>query len=125
MKNFTEIEERTNAKPLTYFLVFRDFESARLIFPTFYKSLDELIDDRFKTEFFPVAFTEEMERLEIYKVPENLNFTLYDYVDLKLKEKPDSILSRFELKYVEELKDNKEFDKSWMLDEDFNKKWKN
>lgn len=123
MSNYRD--NRLKAKLLTYFLIFRDSKSARIIFPTFYKSLDELIDDRFKTEFFPVAFTEEMERLEIYKVPENLNFTLYDYVDLKLKEKPDSILSRFELKYVEELKDNKEFDKSWMLDEDFNKKWKN
>lgn len=122
MSNYRD--NRLKAKLLTYFLVFRDFESARVIFPTFYESLDELIDDRFKTEFFPVAFIEEMERLEIYKIPKNLNFTLYDYVDLKNKRELNFILSKIELKYVEELKDNKEFDKSWMLDEEFNRKWK-
>lgn len=122
MKSYEK--ERLNAEPITYFLVFNDSESARVIFPTFCKSLDSLIEDRFKSDLFPVAFAPEMERLEIYEVPKNLNFTLYNYVDLKLREKPDSILSGFILKYVEELTDNKEFDKSWMMDYDFQKKWK-
>lgn len=120
---------KTNAKPLTYFLIFRDSESARVIFPTFYESLDELIENRFKTHLFPVAFVQEMERLEIYKVPKGSNFTLYDYVDLKLRKKSrekffESILSKFELKYVEDLINNKDFDKSWMSDWDYQQKWK-
>ena len=122
MKNYEE--KRLNAEPITYFLVFNDSESVRVVFPTFYKSLDTLIEDRFKSDLFPIAFVQEMERLDIYEVPKSLNFTLYDYVDLKLKKKSDSILSRFTLKYTEELIDNKEFDKSWMIDYDFQKRWK-
>lgn len=122
MKNYEE--ERLNAEPITYFLVFNDSESVRVVFPTFYKSLDTLIEDRFKSDLFPIAFVQEMERLDIYEVPKSLNFSLYDYVDLKLRKKLDSILSRFTLKYTEELIDNKEFDKSWMIDYDFQKRWK-